>query len=133
MKPNPVGWFEIYVQDMARAQAFYESVFQTTLDQLPPSASSEGQEYAGGMQMLLFPMTQDNYGAAGALVQMDGVPSGGNSTLVYFSCEDCAVEAARAADSGGRIFKEKFPIGEHGHIALVFDTEGNMIGLHSMK
>jgi predicted enzyme related to lactoylglutathione lyase len=24
-------------------------------------------------------------------------------------------------------------IGEHGFIALVFDTEGNMIGLHSMQ
>jgi predicted enzyme related to lactoylglutathione lyase len=51
---------------------------------------------------------------------------------VYFSCEDCAVEAARATANGGSIFKEKMSIGEHGFIALVFDTEGNMIGLHSM-
>jgi predicted enzyme related to lactoylglutathione lyase len=27
--------------------------------------------------------------------------------------------------------KEKFSIGEYGHIGLAFDTEGNMIGLHS--
>ena len=27
MNSNPVGWFEIYVQDMNRAKAFYESVF----------------------------------------------------------------------------------------------------------
>ena len=32
MKSNPVGWFEIYVQDMPRAKAFYEAVFQGTLE-----------------------------------------------------------------------------------------------------
>jgi hypothetical protein len=64
---------------------------------------------------------------------MEGVVSGGNSTLVYFSCEDCAVEAARVAESGGRVEKEKFSIGEYGFIALAFDTEGNMIGLHSIR
>jgi hypothetical protein len=42
------------------------------------------------------------------------------------------VEAARAAENGGRVFKEKMSIGKYGFIALVFDTEGNMIGLHSM-
>jgi hypothetical protein len=28
---NPVGWFEIYVQDMDRAKAFYEMVFGVQL------------------------------------------------------------------------------------------------------
>ena len=27
MSANPVGWFEIYVQDINRAKAFYEAVF----------------------------------------------------------------------------------------------------------
>jgi predicted enzyme related to lactoylglutathione lyase len=61
------------------------------------------------------------------------VSVGGNSTLVYFSCTDCATEAKRAAASGGAVFKEKFSIGQYGFIALVTDTEGNMIGLHSMQ
>jgi uncharacterized protein len=43
------------------------------------------------------------------------------------------VEAARAVANGGRIFKDKFSIGQYGHIALVEDTEGNVIGLHSMQ
>ena len=64
---------------------------------------------------------------------MDGFPSGGNSTLVYFNCEDCAVEAARVAGAGGRVQRDKMSIGEYGFIALCFDTEGNMFGLHSMK
>ncbi len=64
---------------------------------------------------------------------MEGLASGGNSTLVYFICADCSVEAKRASAQGGKIFKEKFSIGQYGFIALVTDTEGNMIGLHSMK
>jgi predicted enzyme related to lactoylglutathione lyase len=46
-------------------------------------------------------------------------------------CEDCAVEAARVAENGGRIDKPKFSIGQYGFISLVYDCEGNMIGLHS--
>ncbi len=72
-------------------------------------------------------------GAAGALVRMDGVPSGGGGTLVYFSCDDCAVEQGRVQAAGGTVFKPKFSIAPHGHIALVVDTEGNCIGLHSMQ
>ena len=63
---------------------------------------------------------------------MEGVPSGGNSTIVYFSCADCAVEAARVAPAGGRVQQEKMSIGEYGFIVLAVDTEGNMFGLHSM-
>lgn len=29
--------------------------------------------------------------------------------------------------------KEKFAMGPYGFIALVVDTEGNMLGLHSMQ
>ncbi|MEE4463737.1 hypothetical protein V2S84_16790 [Azotobacter chroococcum] len=78
-------------------------------------------------------MQADRYGAPGALVRMPGFPSGANSVLVYFSCADCAMEAAKVANSGGKVEKEKFSIGEYGHIALVRDTEGTMIGLHSMQ
>jgi predicted enzyme related to lactoylglutathione lyase len=122
MKSNPVGWFEIYVQDMNRARAFYESVFATTLERLE----------SPGMEMWAFPMQQRQSGASGALIKMEGFPSGGNSTLVYFTCADCAIEAKRVSDSGGSIVKGKFPIGQYGFIALVTDTESNMIGLHSL-
>ncbi|SHM32565.1 hypothetical protein SAMN05216428_1284 [Nitrosospira sp. Nsp11] len=127
MKNNPVGWFEIYVQDMKRAKAFYESVLQGKLEQIP--SPTPGPE----VELWSFPMSEEGYGAAGALAKMEGCASGGGGTLVYFKCEDCAVEAARAAEHGGRIFKEKMSIGKYGFIALVFDTEENMIGLHSMR
>jgi predicted enzyme related to lactoylglutathione lyase len=122
MNTNPVGWFEIYVQDMSRAKTFYESVFGGQLSKLE----------SPGIEIWAFGMSPDGYGAPGALVRMPGLPSGGNSVLVYFRCEDCAVEAAKAASAGGRIVKPKFAIGQYGYIVLVTDTEGNMIGLHSM-
>ena len=128
MKSNPVGWFEIYVQDMPRARAFYEAVFQGKLEELNNPATDDFPD----MEMWAFPMSMEESGAAGALVRMAGCPSGG-STLVYFSCEDCSVEAARAASNGGKIFKDKMSIGDYGFIALVEDTEGNLIGLHSMQ
>jgi hypothetical protein len=123
MATNPIGWFEIYVQDMSRAKAFYGSVFATQLERL------EGPD----IEMWAFPGEPDRPGAPGALVKMEGFPSGGNSTIVYFTCSDCAVEAKRASESGGKIFKDKFSIGQYGFIALVLDTEGNMIGLHSLQ
>ena len=120
---NPVGWFEIYVQDMPRAKAFYEAVFDTTLSQL------DNPE----LEIWAFPMDVATFGASGALVRMPGFSSGGNSVLVYFKCADCAVEADKAAKAGGTVQKPKMSIGPYGHIALVMDTEGNMLGLHSMQ
>ncbi|MEO7760388.1 MAG: VOC family protein [Casimicrobiaceae bacterium] len=124
MQSNPVVWFEIYVQDVQRAKAFYEAVFSITLGRLDAPDPS--------LEMWAFPMEQNKAGAAGALVKMPGAPSGGMGTLVYFTCDDCAVEAKKAAANGGKIFKDKFSIGQYGAIALVVDTEGNTIGLHSM-
>lgn len=123
---NPVGWFEIYVQDMNRAKKFYESVFNTKLEKLEGSDMKDIELWAFGME-------QNKYGAPGALVKMKGAPSGHGGTLVYFACEDCAHEEKLVTKSGGMVFKPKFPIGQYGFISLVNDTEGNMIGLHSMK
>jgi uncharacterized protein len=125
MSKNPVGWFEIYVQDLKRATKFYEAVLKIKLEKLNAPTPE--------LEMWTFPMVKDGMGATGALVMMNGVPSGGNSTLVYFMCEDCAAEAGRVVAAGGRVHREKMSIGEHGFIALAFDTEGNMFGLHSMK
>lgn len=126
---NSVGWFEIYVQDMARAQSFYEAVLGITMTDLPSPNDDP-------LTMRVFSMdenTMTQTGASGALVHMDGMPSGNNSTLVYFTCEDCSVEESRVEGAGGRVFKSKMSIGEYGFVSLGTDTEGNMFGLHSMS
>jgi len=119
---NPVGWFEIYVQDAERARKFYEAVFQVALQRLP----------VPDLEMWAFGMDPAAPGASGALVKAPGAPSGG-STLVYFSCEDCAVEGGRVAGAGGKVHRDKMSIGQYGFIVLAVDTEGNMFGIHSLK
>ena len=127
-KRNPVGWFEIYVIDMNRAKTFYESVLEVTLESLASPV-----EDGSGLEMWMFPGEMTAPGSNGALCKMDGCEAGGGGTLIYFSCEDCAVEAGRVIANGGSLYKEKFAIGEYGFIAIACDTEGNTIGLHSLQ
>lgn len=122
MQSNPVNWFEIYVDDMERAKGFYEKVLGVKLEKLPVD-----------IEMWTFPMNPEAPNAAGSLVHAAGVNAGGNSVIVYFSCDDCAVEESRVADAGGRVEKSKFSIGPYGFVSLAHDSEGNMIGLHSQK
>ena len=70
MKSNPVVHFEIYVENMARAKAFYEAVLETRLEHMPsPNPDME-------MEMWFFPMDKESgmssYGAGGMLVKMEG-------------------------------------------------------------
>jgi hypothetical protein len=124
---NPAVWFEIHVQGMARTKVFCETVLGQTLSPLPAPPGE-----ASGLEMLAFPMQPDQSGAGGTPVKMAGMPSGGNSTLVHFACENCATELGRVAAAGGTVFKDKFAMGPYGYCGLAVDTDGNMFGLHSL-
>lgn len=118
---NPVGWFEIYVQDMARAKAFYEGLFGVKLERLGLPEP----------EMWAFPWGSESPGCGGALVHMPGKESGGGGTIVYFSCADCGSSGRKAVELGGRLERDRFSIGPYGFIAFVLDPDGNRIGLHS--
>ncbi len=127
MKYNAVTWFDIYVQDMTRAKAFYEAVFLKQLEKITIDDSCE---------MWVFPSQHDDApGASGALIKMQGADSGAGGTMVYFNCDDCAVEEKRALENGGQVCQTKLSIGdgEHGFFSIISDTEGNVIGLHSLR
>jgi len=127
-KTKSVVWFEIYVNNMDRARKFYETVLNKKLIDMPMVNETD-------YKMAFFPDADETNAPniSGALVWMKEVESGGSGTVVYFGCDDCAVEESRVIAAGGKIHKSKFSIGEHGFIALCFDTEGNLFGLHSMK
>lgn len=120
---NPVVWFEIHVDDMARAQKFYETVLDIQFTDLDDPND-------GSIIMKAFP-NDDEYGATGALVKMEGAPVGANSVMVYLRCDDCAVEEARVEAAGGTLMQSKLAIGKFGYISIAEDTEGNTFGLHS--
>jgi predicted enzyme related to lactoylglutathione lyase len=124
---NPVVWFEIYVNDMARARKFYEQMLAIELSELP-------MPDGGDLQMMAFPGDMESKNrAAGSLVKMDGFEAGHNSTIVYFYSEDCSIEEKRIERAGGSVFRPKTSIGQYGFITLGKDTEGNLFGIHSMN
>ena len=129
-KFNPFGWFEIYVQDIVKAEKFYAEVLQVQFESMAdPTGAPDGD-----MKMSAFPMTMEKIpGASGALVQMKGAPSGGNSTVIYFTSQDCSVEESRVEKAGGKVHESKMSIGDYGFVSLCFDVDGNMFGIHSMK
>jgi uncharacterized protein len=124
-QPNAIGWFDIYVTDLSRALAFYEQVFEQKLEKIG--------DPTGETQMMSFPGNMSAYGASGALVKAPHARPGVGGTMVYFSVEDCAVTQARVGAAGGKALRPKFPIGEFGFVTICEDTEGNMVGLNSMK
>ena len=124
---NPFTWVEIYVADMSRAQQFYETVLDIQMMELP---MPEGM---GEMQMVSFPWAEGERNISGALVKMENMSPGSGGTLVYFACEDCTTEESRVEKAGGKVLQPKMPIGDYGFCSIVMDTEGNTIGLHSMK
>ena len=118
-----VGWFEIPVTDMERAQKFYESVFQIQIS----------IHDLGGLIMGWFPYEESVKGISGSLVKHEMYsPSDFAGSLIYFSCRDVNEEVARVEGAGGEVLRAKTAIGEgYGFMALIKDTEGNRIGLHS--
>ncbi len=126
MKQNAIGWFDIYVNDMDRAAAFYQTVFTKVLeDMIDPTDSN--------VLMKSFPTDMASYGAGGALVQREDLSPGIGGTTIYFGVDDCANEESRVNDAGGQVIRPKMSIGDYGWISQCLDPEENMFGLSSMK
>jgi uncharacterized protein len=120
---NLVVWFEIPVTDMERAKNFYSFVFHLDIQ----------VEDMGGMPYGLFPM--QGYGNSGALVKrMDFQPSAKAATIYLNGGKDLSDPLSRVEAAGGKVLVTKTMIsGEMGYYALFLDSEGNRVGLHSMK
>ncbi|MCG8702193.1 MAG: VOC family protein [Bacteroidales bacterium] len=123
MSKNVVNWFEIPVSDIERAVNFYSSVFEIKLEKLPMP----------GTEMFAFPWQEGGENSTGALVKQNGYEPSDKGSMVYFTCEDVTAELGRVELNGGKIVTPKSSIGEHGFIAHAIDSEGNKIGLHSVK
>jgi uncharacterized protein len=123
---NPFTWVEIYVEDMDRAQKFYETVLNIRMAELPL------QDGMSELKMMSFPGVDNEPNISGALVKEKSMSPGNGGTLVYFACDDCAVEESRVEKAGGKVLRTKMSLGEYGFCSIVLDTEGNTVGLHSM-
>ena len=120
IKPNPVNWFEIPVNDMARAITFYESVLGVELT----------QHEMGLNKMAWFPMEMGAAGATGTLMQGAGYTPSREGSVVYISVPQIDTALTRINDAGGETVLPRTSIGEHGFIAHFVDSEGNRVALH---
>jgi len=124
---NPFTWVEIYVEDMNRARKFYETVLN--IEMIPMQTPGD----FGDLVMVSFPGDMERPNISGALCKTSEMKPGTGGTLVYFACDDCAIESSRVDAAGGQVLQPKMPIGEHGFVSIAMDTEGNTIGFHSME
>lgn len=119
-----VTWFEIPVNDMQRAKAFYEAVFSITID----------LHNFGGIEMGWFPHKEGESLATGTLIKQESYIPSQEGTLVYFSSQDVQKELDRIEKAGGEIYQPKTQISpEHGYMGVFIDSEGNRVALHSLK
>ena len=124
---NALNWFEIPVNDFNRAKKFYENIFNY---EMPESTMGDTR-----MGFFLYDMPAGKVGGAIVLNLQFYSPSE-NGTLIYLNAQpDLQIVLDRVQNAGGTILRPKTIISEEqnlGYWALLRDTEGNRIALHSM-
>ncbi|MCF2446639.1 VOC family protein [Dyadobacter sp. CY345] len=118
---NALNWFEIPVNDIDRAQKFYETIFEINMQPVEMM----------GMQMAMFPTERPKSG--GTLVKSPNHKPSTEGAVIYLNANpDLQLVLDRIESAGGQIAMPKTNINpKTGNMAFFTDTEGNMVGLHS--
>lgn len=122
---NAISWFEIPTVDLPRAQQFYEAIFDISM--IPMDTPH--------IKMRMFPIEDPATCVGGALTLAEFYkPSATDGPLVYLNANpDVQHILDKVQTAGGQIIVPKTEISpEYGHMAIIIDTEGNRIGLHSV-
>jgi uncharacterized protein len=122
---NAISWFEIPTTDISRAQKFYEAIFG--MNMIPMDFPN--------IRMRMFPLDDMMTQVGGAIVDSGGFhkPSATDGPLVYLNANpDLQDILDKVPAAGGSVMVPKTEISpEYGFMAVIVDTEGNRIGLHS--
>ncbi len=113
------------MKDLDRAIRFYSAVLGAPVK----------KEQHEGMSFAVLPHA-DEHGVSGCLTTgCEGSKSepSQHGPLLYFNCQGRLDQATAAVEpNGGKVLQPKHPIGPYGFRAVVLDSEGNRIALHSM-
>lgn len=122
---NAVNWFEIPVKDITRATKFYETIFEIKMAPMEMM----------GMKMAMFPTNGSNGTVGGSLVQSQMHHPSETGMVIYLNANpDLQVVLDQIEKAGGKVAMPKTLINEQtGYMAFFADTEGNTVGLHSIK
>jgi predicted enzyme related to lactoylglutathione lyase len=118
---DQVVWVDIPVVDLDRAIRFYSAILGGAVTK---------QEYPG-MTIGLLPGSDPD--VTGCLFTSDQDKPSDHGPLIYLNAEGRLDEAIAAVEPfGGKVLKPKHPIVPYGYRAVVLDSEGNRVALHSM-
>jgi predicted enzyme related to lactoylglutathione lyase len=122
MTTHALSWVEIPVLDFDRAKAFYSRIFDFAMPQI-----------ATGSKTMGFLRFEPGKGVGGAIVKSEGYQPSAQGALVYLAAgKDLSVVLHRVVPAGGLVQVDKTPVGpDLGFYAVIFDTEGNRLALHS--
>lgn len=116
-----IVWFEIPVKDLDRAIKFYSSVLAV------PVQLQHGESPMGILGFEHSP-------ASGCLYQADDERIGKGGPVLYFNVSGRLDDSlVKVEANGGEVVQNKHSIGVYGYRAIVKDSEGNHIALHSYK
>ncbi len=119
-----ITWFDLPSLDFDRAVKFYSEILGE------PVIVGEHM----GTKHGFFPMEATGDVGGNILPPCDDFEPSAQGTRVYFCCDGRLDDAiSKVEKSGGKIIRPKLSIGEPGWIAVIQDTEGNIVGLHSRK
>lgn len=120
---NLISWVSIPSSDFDRAVAFYSKVTGTVL-----KAQGEGDQ----RMATSVPESDEGKAIVGFGVTGDStIKPGSVGMRVYIISDDLEGWLSRVESAGGKILTPKSSMGEYGSWALIEDTEGNQVGLHS--
>jgi predicted enzyme related to lactoylglutathione lyase len=117
---NRAVWFDIPVSDLERAASFYRAVLAIQMHR---------EQFQGGA----FYVLEHAGGNGGCLIDS---PSevGASGVLVYLNVDGRIRNAVTEAEQrGGKVIEPIHPIGPHGFRAVIRDSEGNRVALHSQR
>jgi uncharacterized protein len=117
---NQIVWCDIPVLDLDRALKFYSAVL---------GAAVKKQEFPG-MTMGILPHNDGEVG--GCLFKSTDDQPSDQGLMIYLNANGRLDEAIAAVlPNGGKVLKPKQTIGPYGSRAIILDSEGNRIALHS--
>jgi predicted enzyme related to lactoylglutathione lyase len=119
---NAINWFEISVVNLDRATRFYGEVLGTPLL----------RHVFGGSPIAVFPYERMG-GVGGCLTSHDSRRPSEDGPALFLAVKDLDASLARLKEAGGELVSPRSEIGEHGFIAMIRDTEGNVVGLHEPR
>ena len=116
---NRAVWFDIPVTDLERAAKFYEAVLDVGV-------------HVDTYEDCSFGVLEHKDGNGGCLIPQEGEIASEGGILIYMNVNGRIHDAIeKVTANGGTVVEPIHAIGPHGFRAIILDSEGGRMALHS--